>query len=763
VKLLIFAKRPGLKLLKIGLILGLFLPISISRVNAESTGNRSKRINQPSSTAQKNVEQANLIRAIALWKKSASTYHSRNQKTREIETLLTISQGYISLGDFRSAISNLRQVIVLAPSDVTLAIVEARLGNAYSGMGNLKQAERLYKSSLEKETSVSTLNNLVTVLKLQQQSNSLKAENVRQESDAALYQIQAKEERIQALTYAKRAFLLGKTETSFSSIRAMIEWSNISHHELSPEQLDIGKNIFSKLPPSPYLAFLMLNWSKIDRSNRVAWLNRADDLAKTVDDISLESYVSLELGYFYEEQGDLKTALGYAQSAQLKAQSKFAYDSLFRAQQLAGRIYQKMGRVENALDAYRGAIVPVDILSRNLVSLKGQKITNFNNEIEPIYHEILELLLGSPKSTSATLKEALVVFEKLRLSQLRSYFGDNCFGIYRQNLSSTSILKRQNAALINSIMLKEKVVFLLQLKDGRIIKSEAKISKVTLTSRVNQWHQQLKTGYSWEFRDNSQFFYDLIIRPFEAQLKSNNSQVLVFIHDGMLRNVPMAALLDGDKFLPEKWASASSIGLNFTSPSTQKDLKAAAFGLKARIPGWNQLKSVEKEIDGVQDVIGGHKFLDQKFTVNNFSRQLKEKEYSVVHLATHGYFGGTAQTSFILAYDRKISISSFKNILDQSREIPHLMVLSACETAAGNSRALLGLAGVSARSGVTSTIGSFWLVEDRKQSEIVHKFYSYLDEDMSNKAIALQRIQVEQIRRLVHPATWASLNLIGDW
>jgi CHAT domain-containing protein len=30
-------------------------------------------------------------------------------------------------------------------------------------------------------------------------------------------------------------------------------------------------------------------------------------------------------------------------------------------------------------------------------------------------------------------------------------------------------------------------------------------------------------------------------------------------------------------------------------------------------------------------------------------------------------------------------------------------------------------------------------------------------------ALALQKIQIEQIRSLVHPQIWAALTLIGDW
>ena len=101
--------------------------------------------------------------------------------------------------------------------------------------------------------------------------------------------------------------------------------------------------------------------------------------------------------------------------------------------------------------------------------------------------------------------------------------------------------------------------------------------------------------------------------------------------------------------------------------------------------------------------------------------------------------------------------------MNQSRRVIDLLVLSACETAVGSERALLGLAGVAARSGVASTLGSLWPVMDDEQSEIISAFYSYLSDVPSNKARALQKVQIELLRLLAHPQKWAALNLIGDW
>lgn len=711
-------------------------------------------------------QQGNLVRVIERLQERATMYRAQNQVKKEMETLLELSQGYIELGRYQPAINELERVLALSPPTHYSALAQKRLGNAYSGMGKYNKAVLAYSSSLKETTSLSslsTLNNLVRALQERRKNYLGKAREIRSSSEADKYRAFARRDRILALKYAKQAVDLSQNEFSTSAVRALIEWNWLWQQQLSPRYLERGRNILDKLPPSRSSAYLMINWAKIDRARRVSWLEKADTVAKAIGDEAATSYVFLELGYVYEETQDLETAIDFARKAQILAQSAFAYDSLYRSQRLAGRIYREIGNKDAALEAYRGAIASIDYISQNLVIEQSQQVAKFNREIEPIYRETLKLLLAAPETDSASLNEALLIYDKLRLAQLRSYFGDNCFEVSQKDLTSQTLLKNKNAALINSIILEDEVFFILQLKDGRLLKSSRKIPKKQLVRLAKQWHQNLTDGNNWEFRSGSSFFYDLIIKPFAAELEKNSPQVLVFIHDGILRNLPMAGLYDGEKFLAQKWASVSSIGLNFTSTSKRENLEALVFGLEAARNGWSKLDNVEKETSFVRDIFGGERFLDKNFTVDNLTRQLQRDNYSVLHLATHGYFGGTAETSFILAYDTKITAAKLENILLQSEVPLELLVLSACETSVGSERALLGLAGVAARSGVASTLGSLWQVEDEDQAKMVEGFYFQIKENNVNKASALQRVQINEIRKLTLPQKWAALNLIGDW
>ena len=88
-------------------------------------------------------------RAIALWQQQLASYRADGRTTKESETGLKSSQGLISLGQYRSAITQLNEVIsqkALSPS--SLAKAEKLLADAYGGIGNYKRAISLYQSSL---------------------------------------------------------------------------------------------------------------------------------------------------------------------------------------------------------------------------------------------------------------------------------------------------------------------------------------------------------------------------------------------------------------------------------------------------------------------------------------------------------------------------------------------------------------------------------------------------------------------------------------
>ncbi|MBD0343444.1 MAG: CHAT domain-containing protein, partial [Coleofasciculus sp. Co-bin14] len=95
-----------------------------------------------------------------------------------------------------------------------------------------------------------------------------------------------------------------------------------------------------------------------------------------------------------------------------------------------------------------------------------------------------------------------------------------------------------------------------------------------------------------------------------------------------------------------------------------------------------------------------------------------------------------------------------------------LLVLSACQTALGDNRAALGIAGVAVRAGARSTLATLWAVNDEATAALMVRFYQELANSTVTKAEALRRAQqsiLKDPRYRQHPYYWAPYVLVGNW
>ncbi len=148
-------------------------------------------------------------------------------------------------------------------------------------------------------------------------------------------------------------------------------------------------------------------------------------------------------------------------------------------------------------------------------------------------------------------------------------------------------------------------------------------------------------------------------------------------------------------------------------------------------------------------------------------QQVAQEPFSIVHFATHGQFSSNAEDTFILTWSDRIQVKDFDKLLsNRENNVPiELLVLSACKTAQGDERAILGLAGMAVRSGARSTIASLWSVSDRSTSQLMTEFYRYLNQPHINKAQALRKAQLSllQNKQYQHPYYWSPFVLVGNW
>jgi CHAT domain-containing protein len=193
-------------------------------------------------------------------------------------------------------------------------------------------------------------------------------------------------------------------------------------------------------------------------------------------------------------------------------------------------------------------------------------------------------------------------------------------------------------------------------------------------------------------------------------------------------------------------------------------------GLSEGVQGFAPLVHVPGEITNLQKLYPGNSTLtDRTFSKAAISNALLNELFSVVHIASHGVFDQDIRKSFVLTHDSKLTLDDLERCIRpaQLREQPlEMLALSACQTAAGDDRAALGLAGVAVKAGARSAFASLWFVNDEAASRLVGGFYARLTSGPGmGKAAALQDAQKTLLRqeRYRHPCYWAPFLIIGNW
>ncbi|MFM7426711.1 MAG: CHAT domain-containing protein, partial [Elainella sp.] len=332
---------------------------------------------------------------------------------------------------------------------------------------------------------------------------------------------------------------------------------------------------------------------------------------------------------------------------------------------------------------------------------------------------------------------------------------------------------RPAAAVFYTIVLPNRIEVILKLPNQELQHYRTPVDQQTVAATVDELIDQLKRPYlSQRSQQLSQQVYDWLIRPVETVLQSAQSETLVFVLDGDLRNLPLTALFDGQRFLLETYSVALAPGLRLADPvplgQAERRFNVLAAGLSEARANFAPLAFVAQEIETIQAETKSRVLFNQSFTQSNLQKPLSQSDFSVVHIATHGQFSSNAAETFILAWDQPINITTLSQLLQTEavRAAPvELLVLSACQTAVGDRRAALGMAGVAVRAGARSTIASLWNLEDDSGAALMAEFYQMLSQPGVSKAEALRQAQLALLNnpQYAAPRFWAPYILLGNW
>lgn len=506
----------------------------------------------------------------------------------------------------------------------------------------------------------------------------------------------------------------------------------------------------------------------------------AVDQAKNLQDKRAEAYALGTLGGIYEQTKQLAIAQTQTQQALTIAESIEAPDIGYRWQWQLGRILNAKGDRVGAIAAYTKAVDNLKSIRRDLVAINPDVQFSFRQGVQPVFRELVSLLLESKEPSQDNLKSARDVIESLRLAELDNYFRLACINATKVQIDEVD----QKAAVIYPVILRDRLELIVSLpSDSSNQKANQKaeqtfihrtknLSKDEVKDTVKQLREQLETRSSNEFKKPSKIVYDWIIAPIASELAEHKIENLVFVLDEPLGNIPMGALYDGKQYLIEKYNVAVTPGLELLNPKpiARTGLRILAGGLTEASGNFPALPNVKVELNAIKKVTDTRVLLNKQFNKDAIEDAVQSLSVPVVHLATHGQFSSKAEDTFILTYgDQVINVKDLNGLL-QSRETNQrgaieLLVLSACSTATGDTRADLGIAGVAVRSGARSTLASLWTVDDQGTSILMSEFYRQLKKPNITKAQAIRNAQVSLLKNSLyeHPYYWAPFVLVGNW
>jgi len=502
-------------------------------------------------------------------------------------------------------------------------------------------------------------------------------------------------------------------------------------------------------------------------------LKMALEIAESLKNNRLISYANGYLGRLYETENQFFEALRLTRQAIFFAQQNDALDVLYRWQWQLGRLFKAQNNVDESIAAYRQAIDTLQKIRHELTIGYRSVSHSFRERLGPVYFELADLLLQravtDSENSTQWLREARDTLERFKTAELQDYFEDDCVISARSEftLSEAKIL---GTAVIYPIILADRLEILLDLPTG-IKQFNVPVTATQLKDEVNEFRFELETRDTDDFLRYAQRLYQWLIAPLENVLHSEKIDTLVFVPDGVLRTIPLAALHDGRHFLVNHYAIAVSPGLTLTNPKPflWKSASLLIGGLSKGVQGFSNLDNVHDEVNSISHLTEKSVILlDEGFTVEDFSANLQKTPFSIVHIASHAQFDSDPQKTFLLTHKGNLTMNTLEQLIrlsDLRDEPMALLTLSACQTAVGDDQAALGLAGIAVKAGARSALATLWFIDDKATMLLIKNFYEQLKKDGLSKAKALQNAQKILLKEegYQHPAFWASFLLIGDW
>jgi len=386
--------------------------------------------------------------------------------------------------------------------------------------------------------------------------------------------------------------------------------------------------------------------------------------------------------------------------------------------------------------------------------------------------ELKEIIQIEFKKFTAFIEEVKIAFKQATIVDSEKVIKN------LKNLQNMLKTLGEGVVLIHYLITEDKLRLILTTADFQVVR-DAAVTRKDLNRKIFQFKKNIKITNVWDYIKDAKALYQWIIKPIESDLEKAKATMLMLSLDGVLRYIPIAALIDeNNKYLMQRYATAlyTSAGQTKLTHKPQEKWTVAGLGLSDAVSGFNPLPSVIDELNNIikQDdsdetgVMQGIVYLNKKFNADAMLKVLNEK-YPVLHIASHFVFQpGTLQNSYLLlGTGEHLNLQVIKesynfNNLD-------LLTLSACNTATGanaNGQEIEGFGALAQNKGAKGVLATLWSVDDSSTGEFMQRLYELrTSEPELSKAEAIQQIQQSFLKEggWRKAYYWAPFILMGNW
>ena len=710
--------------------------------------------------------------ALSYYQQALAIRRELGDRSGEGTTLNNIGGVYNNLGEYQQALSYFQQALVISREvgdrsgeGVTLH----NMGAIYENLGEYQQALSYYQQALAISREVGdrsgegvTLHNMGTVY-----------------NNLGEYQ--------QALSYFQQALAIMREVgdrsgegRALNNIASLLEAQNqpelaIVFFKQSVNVIEAIRRDIRGLPKEQQQSYTETVASTYRRLADL--LLKQDRLLEAQRVLDLLKVQELE-DYLHNVRGNVNTAKGLP-NLPPEQQIEDSYQALVNQAIQVGQELTKLRQIqpENRTPAQEQRIT-------QLVKAQEKIIADFNNFItSPEVEALIDQLSRTAKRQNLELEELIGL---------------------QDNLSSL----QQNAVLLYPLILDDRLELILTTPDSPPIRRTVPVSKEQLNQAIVAFRRALQNPTS-DAKTPAQQLYNWLIKPIAADLKTADTQTIIYAPDGQLRYIPLAALYDDQQWLVQSYRIHNITAASLTDFNTKPLYRSSAgtslrvlagafasgyysFNIGQQAFEFSGLPFAGVEVETLAETVPTTtQLIDKAF--NPDATIPKMDDYNIVHFATHGAFVvGTPEESFILFGDgqpvtlRDVENWGLKNV--------DLIVLSACETGLGgqlgNGEEILGLGYQMQRAGARAAIASLWTVDDGGTQLLMNGFYAALQNSDRTKTEALRQAQISLItgndtalgqqrgvvvlqrlrhglkpevsHRLSHPYYWAPFILIGN-